>query len=707
MRGSKILQHFCGYMIIGALSVPAAVAQAQPTDNLNTFGMPGIVTMPSAAPLDDAELVTSFALDEDERKFTLTFQITPRLTAAFRYSRIDNYLGRGPELFDRSFDAQYQLLHETRITPSVAVGLRDFIGTGQYSGEYVVASKHVTPGITATAGIGWGTLGTRDSFSNPLGRLDDRFNRRIRAESQGGELTSTQWFRGDAALFGGVEWEIDDRLTLAAEYSSDAQDLSARNRRADDSSALNIGVSYVVRPGITLGLQYLQGDTFGATAHFALNPRNPPAAGDLSSAPMPYALRDGSAGRWAGPLIQDAIPEDARTPALTAGLAAEGIALQAISLSSDSVVVRIKNDRFDSPAQAIGRTARLLSLTMPARIEQFNIELVANGVPLSRVTLQRAELEQLEFQPDFINASLDSTVIGSAGSTADLVSLADPQFKWGLGPYVALSYFDPDSPVRADLGLELTASYAFAPSLSVSGALRGKLADTSDGSVRESDSVLPRVRSEQPLYDRDGSLGVERLTFDHFGKLGTDVYTRASLGYIEQMFGGVSGELLWKPVESRFALGLEVNEVMQRDTDKLFGFGDYDYAVTTGHLSGYYAFDNGFDLQVDVGRYLAGDWGTTISLDRRFGNGWVVGAFATFTDVSFEDFGEGSFDKGIRIAVPLSWALGQPNRNTTAVTLRPLQRDGGARLNVRNRLYPTIREAHAPELTDQWGRFWR
>lgn len=704
----KIIQSNTGSLIfifcLGFLQFDTVAAQG--VSNANTYGMAGHVDMPSALAFDDAEFMTSFALTETQRKHTLIFQITPRLTGAFRYSIIDDFRGGGGQLFDRSFDLQYQLVDERVLTPGVAIGLRDFIGTGVYSGEYIVASKHLTPGILGTAGIGWGSLATRNGFHNPLGQLDDRFNQRIREETLGGELNATQWFRGDAAFFAGLTWQANDLLAVNAEYSSNATQLSGDSNDTD-VSALNFGVSYQVRPGFTLGAQYLQGDTFGATARFAMNPRNPPLGGDLSPAPIPFAPRDGTAASWAGPTIQDAIPDNVRTQALAAGLQGEGLLLQAIAVSDTAVLLQVENNRFDITAQAIGRTARLLSLAMPARIEQFDIEIVENGVALSRVTLQRADLERLEYEPNFINESLVTTVIGPAKPESELVSLANPRLSWGLGPYVGLSLFDPADPLRADLGVEASASYDFTPSLSISGALRAKVAGNRNESDRESTSVLPRVRSEQPLYDRDGSFGVERLTLDHFGRIGGDLYTRASVGYFEQMFAGVSGEVLWKPVDSRFAIGSELNHVLQRDTDKMLGFGDYDYDVTTGHVSGYYAFDNGFDLQVDLGRYLAGDWGTTISLDRRFGNGWVVGVFATLTDVPFEDFGEGSFDKGIRISVPLSWALGQPIRENAGLTIRPIQRDGGARLDVNNRLYPTVRGAHAPELTGQWGRFWR
>ncbi|OZB12783.1 MAG: hypothetical protein B7X55_13915 [Rhodobacterales bacterium 34-62-10] len=47
----------------------------------------------------------------------------------------DDFRGAGRDNFDRSFDLQYKLVDEGRVRPAVAIGLRDFIGTGLFSGE--------------------------------------------------------------------------------------------------------------------------------------------------------------------------------------------------------------------------------------------------------------------------------------------------------------------------------------------------------------------------------------------------------------------------------------------------------------------------------------------------------------------------------------------------------------------------------------------
>ncbi|MCF7702176.1 YjbH domain-containing protein [Loktanella sp. M215] len=120
------------------------------------------------------------------------------------------------------------------------------------------------------------------------------------------------------------------------------------------------------------------------------------------------------------------------------------------------------------------------------------------------------------------------------------------------------------------------------------------------------------------------------------------------------------------------------------------GTGVYNTETVTGHASAYYDFDGGFLAQFDVGRYLAGDNGATLTLTRDFNNGFQVGAFATLTDVSFDDFGEGAFDKGIFINLPVSWLSGKPSRGDRSLVLQPI-----------------LRDSDAQAVNDSWGRFLR
>jgi hypothetical protein len=322
------------------------------------------------------------------------------------------------------------------------------------------------------------------------------------------------------------------------------------------------------------------------------------------------------------------------------------------------------------------------------------------------VDVRRGDLEDLEFAPDGAWQSFVRADISDAWPVLEPPGWKEtPAFAWGIGPYLDTEIFDPDQPLRADAGVRLWASLALGESTFLSASLRKKVLGNLDTSTRPSTSVLPRVRSENAIYNREGDPAIEYLVAEHFFRPGENLFGRVTAGYLEKMYGGVSAELLWKPQGSRFGLGADLNYARQRDFDQLFGFRDYD--VVTGHVSGYLELPKGFHARLDAGRYLAGDWGSTLEITREFDNGFRVGAFATLTDVGFDDFGEGSFDKGIRVMIPLAWITGQQSRQTFGTTIRPVLRDGGAQLSVPNRLYGVVRPLQTRTLKEEWPRFWR
>ena len=84
---------------------------------------------------------------------------------------------------------------------------------------------------------------------------------------------------------------------------------------------------------------------------------------------------------------------------------------------------------------------------------------------------------------------------------------------------------------------------------------------------------------------------------------------------------------------------------------------------------------------------MAKDKGATIDLSKRFGNGVTVGAYATFTDVSSKEYGEGSFSKGFYIAIPLDLMTMTSTRSVPVIRWSPLTRDGGQMLGRAYSLY--------------------
>nr|WP_254441375.1 YjbH domain-containing protein [Ruegeria atlantica] len=678
----------------------AGMGQAQ---SVSTYGTPGLLEIPAAEMFDDGALVFTAAGLRNSGRGTMTFQMLPWVHGSFRYAVIDRLDGPDTTRYDRSFDIHFRLREESRHSPAIVMGLRDFGGTGVYAAEYFVATKTIQDRLKLTGGIGWGRMAGRGAFSNPLGVFGSRFDTRPPPNSngQGGELEFGNWFRGDAALFGGASWQYNDRLTFLAEYSPDLYSQEAVNDSLRIRSPINVGVQYRFDNGTQLTTSYLYGSTLGLTLSYFIDPRKSVAPGGQGAAPPPLQPRSQTAAATA-----DRATGDIRSR-MQAALEQEGLRLVYLSETGDTVQVGVENTTYGQAAQALGRTARVLANEEPAQTEHFDIALMSNGVPLSAVRVNRDDLYELEHDPDnawrsFARAEVSDTLPLVQGG---ILSDAYPHFSYRFGPYLNFSFFDPDDPLRYEVGAALGLDYTLSPGFTLSTGLRLPILSTLDDSTRVSDSPLPHVRSDWAIYARESNLRIEHMTGEYLWRPGTNLYARTTLGYLETMFGGLSAELLWYPTNSRLALGAEANYAVQRDFDVLFGF--QDYSVATGHVSAYYDLPGEYHAQVDVGRYLAGDYGATFTLDREFNNGFKVGAFFTLTNVSSEEFGEGSFDKGIRLEIPVSWLTGRPSRNKIAQTIRPVLRDGGARLHVRNRLYGVTREARAQDLSRGWGRFWR
>ena len=114
----------------------------------------------------------------------------------------------------------------------------------------------------------------------------------------------------------------------------------------------------------------------------------------------------------------------------------------------------------------------------------------------------------------------------------------------------------------------------------------------------------------------------------------------------------------------------------------------------------YYDFPNGLHAQLLVGKYLAGDKGATLDLSRRFNNGFTLGVFATKTNLSKEEFGEGSFDKGFYFSIPTDLFFTNYRQGDISFGLHPLTKDGGAMLNHSNSLHSLFGDTNTKALSE-------
>ncbi len=670
----------------------------------NFNGSVGLIDMPSGQSAPDAEISATVSHFGGMTRVTQSFQLTERIGASFRYARTENLnLAGFEDYYDRSFDFRFQLAKEGKIRPAIMIGLIDVAGTGLNASEYIAATKTLAPNLRVTAGLGWGRMGSYNPIGSPFGA---RPNLVI---GTGGDFNPDQYFRGPMAGFAGVEWAPTDKIRLKAEYSSDAYLLEAEDRGLfQRKSPFNFGVEYQLSETTSLGAYSLYGSQIGAMLNIQYNPKRSAVSGSFGAAPLGVEPREGNPANFDTSWIEQPNAKAILLKNLERQLAVDDVILHSMDLGPTSVEVHIENKKFIAGPQAIGRTARALTRTMLPSVEEFRIVPVVDGLPTSTVILRRRDIETLVVAPNGAQRIWETAQIESGPAPTDAALIATPptpKFTWGLKPFARVSLFDPNNPFAWAGGLALSADYRPRPGVIFSGEITQQLVGNLGNNPRISNSTIQHVRSDAPFYAETSGPKINKLSANYLFHPGADLYGRVSAGLLEQMFGGVSTELLWKPVNSRLALGVEANYVKQRDFEGLFGFQDYE--TFTGHVSAYYEMNNGFFAQLDVGQYLAGDKGATFTLKREFANGWKVGAFATITDVDAASFGEGSFDKGVMVEIPESWITGRPTRKTYEAVLRPLTRDGGARLDVDHRLYEKVRGYHRLNMETQWGKFWR
>ena len=138
------------------------------------------------------------------------------------------------------------------------------------------------------------------------------------------------------------------------------------------------------------------------------------------------------------------------------------------------------------------------------------------------------------------------------------------------------------------------------------------------------------VASDFMYYYRDigTNFYLESLTFDQYFKPFQNVYSQVNVGYLELMYAGVRTEVIWKDSVNPFGVGIDVNRVHKRATR-----GDFKLKpdIFSSYLATfYYDMPNRWNIKIDAGKYLAGDYGATLSVARDFNNGWEYGAWSRF-----------------------------------------------------------------------------
>ena len=617
-------------------------------NNFNNHGTIGLVNMPTARFYDESSFGFTVYDGNPDQKITMTSFPFDWLEASFFYTNIQGKpycdLDYDPvcnqDYKDKGFNFKLRLKEEG-IWPAVAVGINDIAGTGLYSSEYIVASY----GINKTDlhfGLGWGKLsGSEGSFKNPLGKIDNRFYERPQNfEDRGGQFQPSRYFSGEkTAPFFGVAHAINEKYIMKLEY--DTTVTPGLIDYEDAKYPFSLGLEYNLNKNINLGIFFERGNTFSLKFIYKKDNKSRPT----------YTYKK-----------PDIIENKDSFGKFIDNLEANGVGVNKIIEGADKIGLEIT--QFQHPSIGI--------------IDEI-IQNAKNDSEIEKEIKTNYKIANLSALDTFDETSINSPkLIYERNKKRGFNSDTSLSFR----PYIAAR----EGFLKFAALIENNSEYIFADNLFFSSNLKYSIWDNFDDlTLPPKDTYPAQVRSDVKDYLRNFNDGIiiGRAQLDGYKTISSNNHLMFSAGIFEEMFSGFGFEYLHFKNESNHAYGFELFQAHKRDYEMQFGL--LDYKQITGHLNYYYR-NYGlvpFDLKASYGKYLAGDIGGTIELSRTFPNGVRFGVFATFTDVSTEQFGEGSFDKGIYFNIPIF-------ANMINYSWRPLTKDPGQKLIRKNNLHDLL-----------------
>ncbi|WP_316674344.1 YjbH domain-containing protein [uncultured Tolumonas sp.] len=654
------------------------------------FGGVGLLQMSTARMARSGEFSASYRDNAEYRRYAVSLQFIDWLETTLRYTDVRTRLYSpytnfsGDQTYkDKGFDLKARLWKETFWLPESSVGLRDIAGTGLFDSEFFAASKRAGP-LDFTLGVGWGNMAESGNIKNPACSISSGFCQRA-ANKSTGQFEIGNFFHGPAALFGGIEYQTPwNPLRLKLEY--DGNDYSNETAGViKQNTPFNVGFVYRATDLFDTTLSYQRGNTlmWGFTLRTNFNDLKPY---HIDAQRQAYALKsvpDINEVNWSK--VANELDDNA------------GYKNANIYADNKQVTVVAEQTKYNDTKEANLRASTILANHLPPTIEEYKIVNTKQNIPASVIKTNADTFKQQQTgfplgldQDDSITYKPMS--IPTEPDYGNLVLQNKPE-RWTFSaePTLTQSIGGAESFYMYQIGAKGSADLTITDHWSIGGTANLNILNNYDRFNYKNPPIdgaaLPRVRTWIREYVTSSNVLLSDLQLTDIEYPAKDLYLQTYAGYLELMYAGIGSEILLRPYNQSWAIGVDGNYVRQRDWNDTLQLADYD--VFTGHVTTYWdlPFIKGGMAKISVGQYLAGDKGVTFDLSRQFDSGIVAGAFVTKTNVSASDYGEGSFTKGLYISIPLDLMLVHPSTRHATISWVPLTRDGGQKLGTRYSLY--------------------
>ncbi len=711
--------------LVGSIATPAALyaksfEPATLSPSQTDFGGVGLLQMPSGRMAREGEFTFGGSFNNEYNHGSVSLQLLPWLESTIRYTMVQDLLYNSDESYsgdtkytDKGIDFKIRFLEESYWLPETSIGVRDFGGTGLFDGEFIAATKRFGS-VDLTLGAGWGYLGQSGNMTNPFCKVKDSFcTRPTDTKGTGGSVDYERWFKGPMAIFGGIEYQTPYQpLRLKLEYDSNdySGDYPVTRGEVDmtQHTPWNVGLSYKVSDWADLKISYQRGDTL--TLGFNLSTNFSDATPTWREQPkVDYK-----------PGVNAASPDWQQVSAQLDNNA--GYEHAEVQASEQNITVRGEQKKYRDLDLAHERAGLLLSQNRSDSVSTYTLIETNRDLEISKTQYDADKFDQV-VNNEYIGAKLADAKISKdeqkeIGNEQMLASQYDA-LSYGISPTLSQSFGGPESFYLYALGITGSAGYRLSSNVELSGSLYLNIVDNYDryNYVEESPHIdnfsTPRVRTLFRAYVHDNPVRMSRLQMTWFDQLGDNVFVQGYGGYLESMFAGVGGEVLYRQSNANWAISADANLVSQRDPNSWFATYSDDYFVydggcpnnvlkpdcaarvlsqgQTGFINMYYMPEWNFLkntlIKVGAGQFLGQDRGARFDFSKQFDSGVIAGAYASLSNLTSEEFGEGSFTKGFYISIPFDIMTVKPSTNRARFDWQPITRDGGQMLNRKYQLF--------------------
>ena len=530
----------------------------------------------------------------------------------------------------------------------IAIGMNDLAGTGLFNSEYIVASNRVNR-LEYSIGLGWGNFTDGVKANNPFISLDDSFKSRSRSfRLRGGAFDLNNYFSGnEVSLFGGARYELSANQNISIEY--DPTNIVNPNQIVYPSPKTKFSIAYEQKfKNFLVQSSFIRGSSFGINFIYNENFSNFKHA-DFSNLRKATSYRD----------LQYLLEE-------------RGIGLKEILESQKKILIKARQNNYPNQVNS-NKLIHTLSSNISQNKEEIIIAQYIHGMPVLESSFPSDSSASLRGEK-YIEIDEEDY------KTEYVVNDIYPQFNNSVSPKLRNFIASREGLYHGGIFLEDNLEIVFSESFFLLGNFKYSLFDNFDNlTIPPVDTYPEQVRSDIKKYynNFDNGITIGRLEIDYFTGINENHFFRFSAGLLEEMFGGLGFDYLFHPEGSLISFGLEHYFVKKRDYKMRFGFLNYQNNLSRANI---YIQEPKTDIGIHIsyGEYLAGDKGYTLRIAREFFNGVEMSVFYSRTNVPPELFGEGSFDKGILLKLPLP-TFGK-KRSLSSFEWRPLIKDPASQI---------------------------